>query len=89
MHTEACINFNKDDPSMELKEKCAIYTTLSVTINGKTHFLGYDLTPKGIGTNPLTEEKYRKCLKGLIPAMLRVLSDHNKLIETSQRSLCN
>ena len=76
------IKHSEGNSAIEL-EKSNFYTTLSVTVNGKTHSLGYDLTPNGIGTTPLTEEKYRECLECLIPAMLKVLRDCNKLIKTS------
>jgi len=68
---------------MSAKKKPDFYTTLSVTVNGKTHPLGFDLTPESIKGEPLTEKKYKECIKYLIHAMVIVLRDSGKLIETS------
>ncbi len=69
---------------MSAKKKPDFYTTLSVTINGKTHFKTFDLTPESIKGEQLTEKQYNKYVECLILFMVEVLRDHDKVIETSQ-----
>jgi hypothetical protein len=48
----------------------------SVTVNGETHTLGFDLNSI---SESLTEEKFEKCYMSLKPSMAKVLRDNNKI----------
>ncbi|MBW1812190.1 MAG: hypothetical protein JRJ39_00580 [Deltaproteobacteria bacterium] len=69
---------------MSATKRPDFYTTLSVTIKGKTHSRTFDLTPGSLRGKPLTEKEYNECVKPLMLLMTIVLREHGKLIETSQ-----